>query len=133
MILNNQDLGKLTLRLACGGLLILHGSHSLIHGVQHVKDALANNGLPEFLAYGNIVAEFVAPIFLILGLRARIAALLIAFDMLMSVLLAHRDIMFQRHDFGGSMIELNIFYFATALAVAFLGSGKYAVSRGNLD
>ena len=127
---HDPDLGKLILRLTCGGLLILHGSHSLIHGIQHVKDMVADAGLPEYIAYGNLVGEVIAPVFMILGYKARIAALVVAFNMLMSVLIAHRDIMFARNDFGGWMIELNVFYFMTSLAVFFAGSGAYSLSRG---
>jgi putative oxidoreductase len=89
-----------------------------------------NAGLPEFIAYGNLIGEVVAPLFLIAGYKSRIAALIIAFNMLMSVLIAHRDIAFARNDFGGWMIELNVFYFMTALAIFFAGSGKYSLSRG---
>lgn len=127
---HNPDLGKLILRVTCGGLLILHGSHSLIHGIQHVRDMVRNAGLPEFFSYGNIVGEVVAPVFLILGYKTRIAALIIAFNMLMSLLIAHRDIMFARNDFGGWMIELNVFYFMTAIAAMLFGAGKYSLSRG---
>ena len=87
-------------------------------------------GLPEFIAYANLIGEVVAPLFLIIGLKARLAALIIAFNMLMTVVIAHRDIAFVRNDFGGLMIELNVFYFMTALAVFYLGSGRYSVSRG---
>ena len=87
-------------------------------------------GLPEFIAYANLVGEVVAPLFLIAGFKARLAALVIAFNMLMTVVIAHRDIAFARNDFGGLMIELNVFYFMTALAVFLLGSGKYSVSGG---
>ena len=127
---HNADLAKLIIRVTCGGLLLLHGSNSAIHGIQHVKDMVRNAGLPEFIAYGNLIGEVIAPIFMIVGYKARIAALVVAFNMLMSVLIAHRDIMFARNDFGGWMIELNVFYFMTALAVFFAGSGVYSVSRG---
>jgi len=128
---HHPDLAKLLLRLTCGGLLILHGSHSAIHGIQHVKDMVTRAGLPEFIAWGNLVGEVVAPLFMIVGYRARIAALVVAFNMVMSVLIAHRDIMFVRNDFGGWMIELNVFYMMTALAVFFTGAGKYSFSSGN--
>lgn len=127
---HRDDLAKLIIRLTCGGLLILHGSHSAIHGIQHIKDMLTNEGLPEFLAYGNLVGEVIAPLFMVLGYKARIAALVVAFNMVMSVFIAHRDIMFARNDFGGWMIELNVFYLMTSLAVFFAGSGKYSLSRG---
>jgi len=127
---HHPDLAKLILRVTCGGLLLLHGSHSAIHGIQHVKEMVSRAGLPEFIAYGNLVGEVVAPLFMIAGYKTRIAALVVAFNMLMSVLIAHRDIIFVRNDFGGWMIELNVFYLMTALAVFLAGSGRFALSRG---
>ena len=127
---HNNDLAKLIVRVTCAGLLIMHGSNSVIHGIQHIKDMVRNAGLPEFISYGNLIGEFVAPIFMIIGYKTRIAALIVAFNMLLSILIAHTDIMFMRNDFGGWMIELNIFYMMTALAVFFSGAGKYSVSRG---
>lgn len=127
---HNEDLAKLIVRVTCGGLLIMHGSNSLIHGIQHIKDMVRNVGLPEFIAWGNLIGEVVAPLFVIIGYKTRIAALVVAFNMLLSILIAHTDIMFSRNDFGGWMIELNIFYMMTALAVFFAGAGKYSISRG---
>ena len=127
---HNNDLAKLIVRVTCAGLLIMHGSNSLINGIQHIKDMVRNAGLPEFISYGNLVGEFVAPLFMIMGYKTRIAALIVAFNMLLSILIAHTDIMFMRNNFGGWMIELNIFYMMTALAVFFAGAGKYSVSRG---
>jgi putative oxidoreductase len=121
---------KLIIRVTCAGLLFLHGSHSAFNGFDHVKEMVRNAGLPVFISYGNLLAEFIAPVFVFVGYKSRIAAVIIAFNMLMSVVLAHRDIAFARNDFGGWMIELNVFYFMTALAVFFGGSGKYSVSRG---
>jgi putative oxidoreductase len=133
MQINNQDLGKLILRVTCAGLLLMHGSHSLMHGVDHIKGMLASNGLPESTAYLNLIGEVIAPIMMIVGFKARIAGLILAFNMLMSVLIAHRDIMFSRNDFGGWMIELNVFFMLTALAVTFLGAGRFAVTKGKWD
>ena len=127
---HNDDLAKLILRITCGGLLILHGSHSAIHGIQHIKDMVRNAGLPEFIAYGNLIGEVVAPLLMIIGYKARIAALIVAFNMLASVLIAHRDIAFVRNDYGGWMIEMNVFYMMTAVAVFFAGAGKYSLDRG---
>lgn len=113
---------------------MLHGSNSAIHGIQHIKDMVKAVGLPEFVAYGNLIGEVVAPFFMIIGYKARIAALVVAFNMLASILIAHRDIAFARNDFGGWMIELNVFYMMTALAVFFMGAGKYSVSaKGKWD
>jgi putative oxidoreductase len=130
MKIGNEDIAKLIVRVTCGGLLFMHGSHSAFHGIDHVKRMVTDNRLPEFISYGNLIGEFIAPIFMVIGYKSRIAALIVAFNMLMSIVIAHRDIAFVRNDFGGWMIELNVFYMLTALAVFFAGSGKYSLSRG---
>src|SRR5688572_24005904 len=114
--LRNEDIGKLIIRVTCAALLMMHGTNSLIYGIQHIKDILRNAGLPEFFAYGNLIGEFFAPLFMIIGYKARLAALVVAFNMLLSIVLAHTDIMFARNNYGGWMIELNIFYMMTAMA-----------------
>jgi putative oxidoreductase len=71
---------------------------------------------------------------MIVGYKARIAALIVAFNMLASVLIAHRDIAFARNDYGGWMIEMNVFYMMTAVAVFFAGAGKYSLAeKGKWD
>lgn len=92
-----------------------------------VKGILEAQGLPSFLAWGNFIGEVVAPAFLILGIKTRVAAVVIAFNMLMSIAIAHRDIVFARSDFGGWMIELNVFYLMSAVAIALLGGGRFSV------
>ncbi len=126
----NQDLAKLLLRLTCGGILLFHGVHKVFVEIDHVKVIVKNAGLPEVLAYGNIVGEFVAPIFVLLGFKTRIAAAIIAFNMLLSVLIGHRDIMFSINDYGGWMIETNVLYMMTAVVLFFTGAGRYSLSGG---
>ena len=128
--MNNQDLAKLLLRLTCGGILLFHGWHKVFVEIDHVKVMVKNAGMPEVFAYGNLIGEFVAPIMVLVGFKTRIAALIIAFNMLMSVLIGHRDIMFSVNDFGGWMIETNMLYMMTAVVLFFAGAGKYSVSRG---
>lgn len=126
----NQDIGKLILRLCCGGPLILHGYHKAFVDIEPIKVMVSHQGLPGVLAYGTIIGEFIAPIFLIAGFGSRLAAAIVAFTMLMSVLIAHRDIAFKINDYGGLMIELNVLYMLAALAIVFVGAGKYSLSRG---
>jgi putative oxidoreductase len=125
-----EDIAKFLLRVTCGGLLLFHGTHKVFVEIQHVKDIVRNAGLPEVFAYGNVIGEFIAPLLLIVGYRTRIAAALIAVNMLLSVLLAHADIAFSRNDFGGWMIETNVLYMMTAVVIMFLGSGRYALTQG---
>ena len=111
-------------------MLFFHGLGSAMNGFDHVKRAVVDNGLPEFISYGNLVGELIAPVFVIIGYKSRIAALIVAVNMLMSIVLSHRDIAFQRNDYGGWMIELNVFYMASGLAIFFMGSGRYSLSGG---
>lgn len=127
---HHHDLGKLLLRLTCGGILFFHGFHKVFVEVDHVKNIVEKAGLPAWFAYGNIVGEFIAPLIVIVGYKTRLGALIIVFNMLMSVLLAHRDIIFSVNDFGGWMIETNMLYLMTAMVVFFLGAGKYSLSGG---
>ena len=128
--LQNSDVGKLLLRIACGGILLFHGVFKVRFGIPDVMELTANAGLPSFLAYGTYLGEFIAPILVLIGFQTRIAALVIAFNMLLSVLVAHRDIMFSVNNYGGWMIETNMLYMLTALALAFTGAGKYSLSKG---
>ena len=48
---NQEDLGKLILRLAVGGLLLFHGISKVIHGVAWMHGPLGALHLPSFIAY----------------------------------------------------------------------------------
>jgi len=124
---NQPDIAKLLLRLSVGGLMLLHGVHKLIHGIGAIKTMTTNAGLPEFFAYGVYVGELIVPIFIILGLYARIASGILAFNMLMAIGLAHGfTLALTKH--GGLSIELPLMYFLMSLLIVLLGSGKYAVN-----
>ncbi len=130
----SNDLGKLVLRLGLGAILLFHGINKINHGVAWIKPRLAQVGLPGFLAYGTYVAEVLAPILLIVGYRVRLAALAIAFEMVMAVFLVLRHEVFSlsKAPGGAWAIELQALIFLAAVAVALLGSGTYAISRRGL-
>jgi len=129
--LQSDDVGKLILRLAVAGLMLFHGISKVIHGIGWMPLMLNQNGLPGFIGYGVYVAELLAPLLLIAGWQTRLASLVIAFDMIMAVGLAHRDAIFTvRAGGGGWSIELEAFYFLAALTLFFVGAGKYSVSKG---
>ena len=131
---NREDLGKLVLRVALGGILLFHGIFKLQHGVAWIEQPLAAFGLPGFLAYGTYLAEIVAPILVVLGYRARLAALVIVFDMLMAMVLVLRPMIFTINERGGGWgVELEGFILLTALTVFLLGSGRYRLGRGAWD
>lgn len=128
--MNNNDLGKLLLRLCVGGLMLFHGVHKLIHGYSNIPAKLSAAGLPPLLVAGVPIGEVVAPVFILLGLYTRPAALVEAFLMAMAVWLVHMGQLTALSQHGGYALELQAFYFFGSLAIFFLGAGRYSVSRG---
>jgi putative oxidoreductase len=124
-----DDTGKLIARLTVGGLIIFHGISKIIHGIAWMAEPLGAAHIPFFVGYGVYVGEVVAPIFIILGLWTRVASLLVAVNMVFAVALEAWRLAPTINRGGGWGLELEAFYFLIALAVFFLGPGKYSVSR----
>lgn len=128
--MRSDDLGKLLLRLLLGGLLIFHGVAKLISGPAGIKGMVAAAGFPAELGYLVYLGEFVAPLFLIIGLFTRPAALVIAINMVVAVLLAHTTQLFTLNPKTGAWaLELQAFFLFTALAIALLGPGGIRFGR----
>lgn len=120
------DTGKLILRLLLGGMMISHGIAKL-SGLEGIMGMLAGVGLPGFIAYGIYVGEIVAPVMIILGVRARIGALFLAINMVFAILLAHSKDIFAIGKGGAVSLEVPYFYLFGAMALMFLGAGKIAL------
>ena len=122
-----EDMGKLVLRLTTAGLILFHGVSKILRGVAFMDPALAQFHLPAFVAYGVYVGEVVAPVFMIAGAWTRIASLVVAFNMVMAILLeAHRNVLVIQRT-GAWGLEAEAFYLLTALVVALIGPGRYAL------
>lgn len=124
------DIGKLILRLAIGGMMLLHGIAKARGGIDGIKGMMASKGLPEILAMGAYVGEILAPILLIVGFATRPAAAVLAFNMVVAIALAHSGEIFQLSAHGGWAIELPMLFMLGSLALVFLGSGRFSLSRG---
>ncbi len=132
MKINKQTaLALLIIRLTVGLLIILHGYANLVSGYAFIGSVMTNAGLPAFFAYGAFLGEIVAPILVIIGYRARLASLALAFTMLVAILLAHSAEIFALNQFGGWAIELQAFYLFGGIAIFFAGAGKHAISTSN--
>ena len=123
----NSEIAKLLLRVSLGSLILFHGIHKLIHGIGGVKSMVNAAGLPEFVAYGVYAGELLAPIFIILGLYARIASAILGVNMLMAMFLAY-VFSFSLSKYGGLAMESPLIFFIMSLLVVLLGSGRYAVN-----
>jgi putative oxidoreductase len=126
-MLKSDDTGKLILRLVLGILILLHGLSKLQHGVGFISTMLAQHGLPGFLAYLVYVGEVLAPLMVILGLAGRLGALIIVINMLVAFLLVHTGQLHSLNDAGGWALELQGMYLFSALALVFMGSGRFSV------
>src|SRR5438067_3414848 len=92
---------------------------------------LQSHRLPMHVGYGVYVADVIAPLLLILGIFTRPAALVIVLDLCMALFLLVQGSAFQLQRQGGGLgAELQFLYIFSALAIAFLGSGRFALSKG---
>ena len=124
---NQPDIAKLLLRVSVGVLMLMHGIHKVIHGIGGIKSMTTSAGLPEFMAYGVYVGELIMPIFIILGLYARVAAGILGFNMLVAIFLAY-GFTFSLSKHGGLAMESPLLFLVMSLLIVLLGSGKYAVN-----
>ncbi|MCK7550642.1 DoxX family protein [Marinobacter goseongensis] len=128
-MLDNADLGKLIIRLTLGGIMLFHGVAKLFHGVGFIEGQLASHGIPAFFAYGVFIGELLAPLMVVLGYQTRIGALLIAFNMLVAIALVHGHELMALGSNGGWALELQGFFLFTAIALMFLGPGRYKLKN----
>lgn len=127
--LEQEDVGKLILRLTVALLMLFHGVAKIQSPgvVEYISGNLANAGLPSVLSYGVYIGELFAPALIILGLATRYSAIVIIINMAFAVFLSHSGDIFSLTQHGGWRLELQAFYLFGAMAIVFLGSGKYAI------
>ncbi|HLR17316.1 MAG TPA: DoxX family protein [Alcanivoracaceae bacterium] len=120
----NTDLGLLILRLTLAVIMLPHGLDKVLGGVGYIESVLAQHNLPTVLAYGVYIGEVVAPMMLMVGYYSRIAALLIAGNMVVAIALVHAS---QILSFGGGFwqIELQALMLAAAVTLALTGPGRH--------
>ena len=132
--LNNlQPWGALLMRLVLGAAMIYHGYDKVIpaggfHGgntfsaLERHSHFVATLGFPYWLGIVSALTEFVGGILLILGLLTRIAAFLVAINMLVALIMVTRH-----HGYSGSEYALALF--AIAAMLFFYGAGAFALDR----
>ena len=117
-LFDHPRLGTILLRWTLALLMIFHGWAKVTGGVGGIEGMLVGKGLPGFLAYGVYIGELIAPLFLLIGLWVVPAALVIAINMAVAVALAHMTHFMDITASGGWRLELQAFFFMTALVVA---------------
>lgn len=123
----HDDVGKLILRIVLAVLLLFHGVSKIVNGIDFIESTLEKAGLPGMLGYLVYIGEVVAPLLLLVGLFTRLAAAVIAINMVVAVLLVHTHEFYTLTDNGGWALELQGLYLGSAIALVFLGAGRYAM------
>ncbi|MFC5478282.1 DoxX family protein [Massilia suwonensis] len=123
----HDDGGKLLLRAVLAILILFHGVSKLIGGIDPIVGMVTKAGLPAVFAYGVYIGEVVAPLLILVGVFTRAAALVVAINMVVALLLAHTSQFFTMGATGGWALELQGMYLGGALAVALLGAGRYSL------
>jgi putative oxidoreductase len=124
---SNDDFGKLVLRATLAILVLFHGVSKLIHGIDPIMGMTAKAGLPSAFAFLVYIGEVIAPLMVLFGVWTRLGAVIVAINMIVAVALAHSSQFFTMAKTGGWALELQGFYFFTAVAVALLGAGSYSI------
>jgi putative oxidoreductase len=112
--------GFFVLRWTVAGLMLLHGVSKLLHGLGPIEGMLVSAGLPSFIAYGVLVGEVVAPLFVLANRFVMPAALVMAFNMFVAVAMVHSTQVFTLGKSGGWALELQGLYFFGSLAIALM-------------
>ncbi len=124
--------GATLLRVVLGVAMVYHGHAKVIpaHGfvgspfgaMAHYSHYVASLGIPAWLGYVSALVEFVGGILLVLGLLTRLAAFLVAGNMLVALcgVTLHR---------GYDASEYGVALAAIAVMLVFTGGGAAAVDR----
>ena len=124
----HTDWGLAVLRVVVGFTFFMHGWQKLFEmGVPALTEAFGMMGVPMPAVTGPLVGglELVAGALLLVGLASRLAAVLLAIDMLVAILLVHLSGGF----FLPNGVELVLLLFAGALTIVLAGPGAFAVDR----
>lgn len=122
------SLGLLVLRIVVGVIFAIHGAQKLFTGMLPDFAAyLTRMGipLPDVAAVLVAFVEFGGGILLIFGLFTRVAATLIAIDMIVAILKVH----LRRGFFNPSGFEYPLTLFAVNFAFVYLGAGAWSLDR----
>lgn len=118
------DLAALLLRLAVGGLMVLHGLPK-VRNLKQPAGWVRSTGWTWAVgfAYAFSVLEFAGGVALVLGLLTQVVALLFALEMVATTI-------FARAKLGKKLLggwELDLLFLAGALALLLLGAGAWSL------
>jgi len=129
------DVVPLVLRLTLAVVIFAHGAQMTLgwfggYGLRGTLDFLRTSGVPSPVAVLTIMAEFLGPLGLAVGLLTRVAALGIAVVMLGAILTVHRQHGFFMNWYGnaqGEGFEYHVLVIGLAVALVLNGAGVWSL------
>ena len=125
----------LVLRLTLAVVMFPHGAQKTLgwfggHGFKGAMGFMTKSGIPGPLAFLAIMAEFLGPLGLAVGLLTRVAALGIGIVMLVAIVTVHRRHGFFMNWFGiqqGEGVEYHLLALGLAIALILSGPGVWSM------
>ncbi len=129
------DVVPLVLRLTLAVVMFAHGAQKALgwfggSGLKGTLDLLRKSGVPSPVAVLAIMAEFLGPLGLAVGLLTRVAALGIAAVMLGAILTVHGQHGFFMNWYGkeqGEGFEYHVLAIGLAVALVLNGAGVWSL------
>lgn len=118
-----QHLVLALLRISFSGMLMTHGYDKfmrLISGDFQFANPIGIGELPTLIL--AVLAEFVAPIFIIVGYKTKWATVFPMFTMLTAALIVHLSDSFARKEHG-------LLFFFGFLTIYAFGAGRFSIDR----
>ena len=125
------EVGTFILRVSLGVILIAHSLYLklMVFSLPGTAQYFASIGLPGVLAYIVFLVESIAGIALILGIKTRLFAALVA-PILIGATWTHWPSGWLFSNNGGGW-EFPLFLLFASIALVFMGNGKYALGNNN--
>ncbi|MBT8255728.1 MAG: DoxX family protein [Bacteroidia bacterium] len=120
----NKDLGLLILRVGISALFLGHGIGKFldfVNGNTEVGgDPIGLGGLLSSILV--IIAEFIAPVLIIIGLKTRIAAIFPVIAMAVAAFVVHANDSLEDK-------EMALLYMVGFLAISIMGAGRFSLDK----
>jgi len=135
LVATHGDVVPLVLRLTLAVVMFAHGAQKALgwfggSGLKGTLDLLRKSGVPSPVAVLAIMAEFLGPLGLAVGLLTRVAALGIAAVMLGAILTVHGQHGFFMNWYGkeqGEGFEYHVLAIGLAVALVLNGAGVWSL------